>query len=141
MYFAQPIDHDNASSPRVRFGVSALSLDMSQESEIAWSEYLETGERTVCDDIVLPRGILHPGDSIRVAYLDPMHEAGNWLMTDSNGKTVAKADNATALTIVHGLEETGNCTNKIKKNSTTKKFRNNKRFDPKISRLRNDEQG
>ena len=32
-----------------------------------------------------------------------------------------------------------NCTNKIKKNSTTKKFRNNKRFDPKISRLRNDE--
>ena len=30
---------------------------------------------------------------------------------------------------------------KIKKNSTTKKFRNNKRLDPKISRLRNDEQG
>ena len=121
LYFAQPIDHDNASSPRVRFGVSALSLDMSQESEIAWSEYLETGERTVCDDIVLPRGILHPGDSIRVAYLDPMHEAGNWLMTDSNGKTVAKADNATALTLSQGLEETGNYTITLQGSTNTNK--------------------
>ena len=57
----------------MRFGVSALSLDMSQESEIAWSEYLETGERTVCDDIVLPRGILHPGDSIKASEMSKMN--------------------------------------------------------------------
>lgn len=97
-----------ALGDRIRFGVSAVSLDMQSESETAWSDYIDCASiYTISDDIVCDREEIATGEKFTVAFADSRHQAASWRLTDINGKTVAAADATTALTVTDGLAESG----------------------------------
>lgn len=89
LYYA--VDIDATKSLKVRFGVSAVSLDGKSESEIAWGEYHATGTYTYNDDIKINKNTIKPGESFEISYVDPLHEDGEWTITDVDGNEVKSA--------------------------------------------------
>ncbi len=66
-------------SRKVRYGVSAVSLDGKTESEITWSEYQDLEPAKVLEAIKLDRAIINPNDEVTVRFEDPSHsEAIKW---------------------------------------------------------------
>lgn len=112
LLFTAPMARDGEDY--VRVGVSALSPDMTAESEIAWSDYMPIeGKYEISDDIDLDRKVLNPGEPFTISYLDPRHPAADWTLTDKNGTTVASAKNRTSLSLPAGLKECGHYSLKI----------------------------
>ncbi len=107
MFFAFPIDYE-VSGAKVRFGVSAVSLDMKSESEIAWDDYLPTGEYVIDDNIRITKTTIKPGEDFEIYYVDPKHEAGTWEILDSKGNSVMKQEGVTLFSVPEGLTEIGN---------------------------------
>lgn len=107
MYFAFPIDYE-VSEPKIRFGVSAVSLDMKSESDIAWDDYLSTGKYIIDDNIQITKTTIKPGEDFEVYYVDPKHEAATWEILDSKGNSVMKKEGVTLFSVPEGLSETGN---------------------------------
>lgn len=87
MFYNAPLVLDEPSA-RVRFGVSALSLDHKAESEIAWGEYLSTSTYDYNDDIRLDKTSIKPGEDFEMSFVDPLHESGKWELLDKAGKVV-----------------------------------------------------
>lgn len=107
LIFSAPVDL--SADSKMKFGVSALSLDMKSESEIAWSSYFDLDtEYEYCDDIYVDKPVIATGDKFIISYKDPRHEPGNWALKDSNGKIVASMEDAPALEIDGGLNSPGN---------------------------------
>lgn len=114
LMFSIPVDY-SVSSPRISLGVSALSLDMTKESEIAWSEPLEVSPLYETDDeIILSRDVIIPGEAFEAYYNDPLHQNADWELLDATGATVAKASESRSLKVADGLEKPSVYTLRVK---------------------------
>lgn len=105
LYFAVPMDMAKAN--KVRFGVSAVSLDMKSESAIAWDAYTEAGTYDYDDNIQIDKTTIKPNEEFVISYIDPRHEEGTWTITDANGNTV-KTGTGLSISVDEGLSAVGN---------------------------------
>ena len=105
MFYSVPVDLKGQG--KVKFGVSAVSLDMKKESAIAWGEDHEIFNRyEYSDEIKADKSVIKPNEAFTIAYVDPRHEAGNWKI-EQNGATVASSNNANEIKVENGLSQTG----------------------------------
>ena len=104
LYYAA--DDDPEKSLKVRFGVSAVSLDGKSESEIAWGEYHSTGTYTYNDNIQINKSMIKPGESFEISYVDPLHEDGEWTITNEAGEVVKTATGKSIL-VEEGIDVIG----------------------------------
>ncbi len=66
-------------SRKVRYGVSAVSLDGKTESAIAWSDYQGLEAAKIVEAIKVDRAVINPNDEVTVSFEDPAHsEALKW---------------------------------------------------------------
>lgn len=105
LVFCAPMDFTNGSNNKVRFGVSAVSLDHKSESEVAWSEYMETGVYTYNDDIQINKYLITPGESFVMSYVDPNHEPATWRLVYEDETTAFEGEGREV--VVPQLEKTG----------------------------------
>ncbi len=105
LYYSVPMDL-KAESSRVRFGVSAVSLDMASESEISWGEYQDAGTYVYDDDIQISKTTIKPGEDFEMSYVDPKHESATWILYNGNGEKVYEGSGHT-VTVADGLTELG----------------------------------
>ena len=87
MFYSVPLQLKDASQ-KVRFGVAAVSLDMKSDSEIAWSDYMETGTYIYNDDVQCNKNVIKPGETFEMSFVDPMHESATWTLYDVMGNKV-----------------------------------------------------
>lgn len=105
MFYSVPVDLKGQG--KVKFGVSAVSLDMKKESAIAWGEDHEIfNSYEYSDEIKADKSVIKPNEAFTIAYVDPRHEAGNWKI-EHNGATVATSNNANEIKVENGLSQTG----------------------------------
>lgn len=105
MFYSVPVDLKGQG--KVKFGVSAVSLDMKKESPIAWGEDHEIFNRyEYSDEIKADKSVIKPNEAFTIAYVDPRHEAGNWKI-EHNRATVASSNNANEIKVENGLSQTG----------------------------------
>ncbi len=109
LYFAVPTDFE-AANPRIRFGVSAVSLDMKSESAIAWGEYTDVVGYEIDDVISINKTMIKPSEDFEISYIDPKHELATWELFDANGNSVKKAENTIVFSVPEGLPNVGNYT-------------------------------
>ena len=104
MYYSVPVDLKGQG--KLKFGVSAVSLDMKKESEIAWGEDHDIfTSYDYSDEIKADKSVIKPNEAFTIAYVDPRHEAGNWKI-EHNGTVVASSNNTTEIK-VNGLNQVG----------------------------------
>ena len=104
MYYSVPVDVKGQG--KVKFGVSAVSLDMKKESEIAWGEDHDIfTSYDYSDEIKADKSVIKPNEAFTISYVDPRHEAGNWKI-EHNGTAVASSNNTTEIK-VNGLNQVG----------------------------------
>ena len=106
MFYSIPLNLSN-SSTKVRLGVSAVSLDMKNESPIEWTEYKETPAYTYNDAVHCSKTIIKPNEEFKIGYVDPRHAGANWTLKNSDGQTVASSNGTTEFT-VNNLSAVGN---------------------------------
>ena len=105
MYYSVPVDLKGQG--KVKFGVSAVSLDMKKESEIAWGEDHDIfTSYDYSDEIKADKSVIKPNEAFTISYVDPRHEAGNWKI-EHNGTTVATSNNTNEIKVENGLSQTG----------------------------------
>ena len=105
MFYSVPVDLKGQG--KVKFGVSAVSLDMKKESAIAWGEDHEIfNHYEYSDEIKADKSVIKPNEAFTIAYVDPRHEAGNWKIVDGSGNVVAQANNATEIKVT-GIANVG----------------------------------
>ncbi|MBW4728945.1 endo-beta-N-acetylglucosaminidase [Prevotella melaninogenica] len=105
MFYSVPVDLKGQG--KVKFGVSAVSLDMKKESAIAWGEDHEIfNSYEYSDEIKADKSVIKPNEAFTIAYVDPRHEAGNWKI-EQNGATVATSNNTNEIKVENGLSQTG----------------------------------
>lgn len=105
MYYSVPVNLEGEGT--IKFGVSAVSLDMKKESDIAWGteQHNIFNRYDYSDEIKADKSIIKPNEEFTIAYVDPRHEAGNWNI-EHNGAVVAHSDNTKKIH-VDGLSATG----------------------------------
>ena len=104
MYYSVPVDVKGQG--KVKFGVSAVSLDMKKESDIAWGEDHDIFTTyDYSDEIKADKSVIKPNEAFTITYVDPRHEAGNWKI-EHNGTAVASSNNTTEIK-VNGLNQVG----------------------------------
>lgn len=105
MIYSFPVDFSVASQ-RIRLGVSAVSLDMKSESDIAWTEYETPSGYVYDDDITVDKKTIKPGESFSMSYVDEGHESGTWSILDADGNEVFNGSGRSVT--VGGLPAIGN---------------------------------
>ena len=110
LYYSATMDPKGAN--KIRFGVSAVSLDMKSESEIAWTEYQDAGAYKYDDNIQLSQNVIKPGEAFEMSYIDPKHEEGIWELYNAAGEKVFSATGHT-VTVEEGLKDVGSYTLKL----------------------------
>ena len=104
MYYSVPVDVNGQG--KVKFGVSAVSLDMKKESDIAWGEDHDIfASYDYSDEIKADKSVIKPNEAFTISYVDPRHEVGNWKI-EYNGSVVASS-NGTSEIKVNGLNQVG----------------------------------
>ncbi|WP_449017834.1 endo-beta-N-acetylglucosaminidase [Prevotella sp.] len=104
MYYSVPVDVKGQG--KVKFGVSAVSLDMKKESDIAWGEDHDIfTSYDYSDEIKADKSVIKPNEAFTISYVDPRHEVGNWKI-EHNGSVVASS-NGTSEIKVNGLSQVG----------------------------------
>ena len=104
MYYSVPVDVKGQG--KVKFGVSAVSLDMKKESDIAWGEDHDIfASYDYSDEIKADKSVIKPNEAFTISYVDPRHEVGNWKI-EHNGSVVASS-NGTSEIKVNGLNQVG----------------------------------
>lgn len=81
--FGAPVNNNGAK--KMRFGVSALSLDTESSSAVTWSEYYSLADYQTVDDIVINKNILKPNEKFELSFVDPLHPSATWTITDESG--------------------------------------------------------
>ncbi len=94
------------ASKKIRFGVSAVSMDTKAESEITWSSYESKGSYVASADVEISKKMIKPNEEFSCYYVDDKHEASTWTLVDINGNTVASG-NGIRLDVPNGLPSTG----------------------------------
>lgn len=95
MIFSAPAE----GATKVQFGVSAVSLDFKNDSEIAWSEEMPVGEYVSVEDLKVSKSPITTGEDFYVEFVDPSHPAVDWKLTDEGGNVLASASNSTRLDV------------------------------------------
>lgn len=114
LMFSIPVDY-SVESPKVRLGVSAMSLDMTCESDIAWSEPLDViSKYGISDDIMLSHDVIIPGQAFEAYYADPLHQNADWELSDNEGNVVAESHGTLSLNMDEGLQKPGIYTLRVK---------------------------
>lgn len=104
MYYSVPVDVKGQG--KVKFGVSAVSLDMKKESEIAWGEDHDIfTSYDYSDEIKADKSVIKPNEAFTISYVDPRHEVGNWKI-EYNGSVVASSNGSSEIK-VNGLNQVG----------------------------------
>lgn len=111
LFYSAPMNVKNASG-NIRFGVSALSLDMKSESEIAWSQYLDAGTYVYSDDIQIDKTTIKPNEDFTLSFVDVKHESATWSLYDDNGTKVFEGT-GNSVTCAGGLPEVGSYSLKL----------------------------
>lgn len=112
LLFSIPTEY--AKGKKVALGVSAMSLDMTKESEIAWSEFMPLDDVfEPSDRVVLSKNVIKPGEAFSVGYADPTHDLADWALLDIDGKTVSAVKNSLSMEFPDGIDKTGNYTVKV----------------------------
>lgn len=88
---------NNSGNRKVRFGVSAVSLDGKSESDIAWTDYINLTEAEISTDIAANRTIVNPEQSFTIKFLDVNQAAAKKWELLKDGEVKASTDNATEL--------------------------------------------
>lgn len=101
LYFSVPFDF-TVENRKIRFGVSAVSLDLKNESAISWGEYHDVLDYVINDEVALNKNTIKPNEGFTVSYVDPLHETGKFEIIDSNGAVIKEADGVLALTLEDG---------------------------------------
>ena len=109
LYYSVPMDHKLGK--KVRFGVSAVSLDMKHESEIAWGEYNAPTAYEFDDNIVANQTTIKPGETFELSYVDANHEEGTWELVNHNGESVFTGKGVSVT--IEGLAQVGSYTLKL----------------------------
>ena len=103
MIFSAPA----TGASKVQFGVSAVSLDYANESDIAWSEEMSTGDYVAVEDVKVSKNPVTTNEDFYVEFVDPAHAPVDWQIKDESGNVVASASSATRIDIADGLANTG----------------------------------
>ena len=106
MFYAIPFDY-TVENGRVRLGVSAVSLDMKNESEITWGEYTSPGAYSINDDIAINKTTIKPNEDFEIKFIDAKHEPSKWEILDSKGTVMATSENAISISVENGISEIG----------------------------------
>lgn len=93
-------------SKKIRFGVSAVSMDTKSESAIAWGNYLSKGTYVPSNDIEIDKAIIKPNEAFTCRYVDPLHASSKWTIVNAAGTTVAEG-NGVELSVPEGLAQGG----------------------------------
>lgn len=91
---------------KIRFGVSAVSVDTRSESAISWGEWLTKDTYVPSDDVKLSKTTIKPNEGFNVSYVDSKHSSSTWTLKDSDGRTV-KTGSGTSLSVPEGLSQQG----------------------------------
>ena len=105
MYYSVPVNLEGEGT--IKFGVSAVSLDMKKESDIAWGteQHNIFNRYDYSDEIKADKSIIKPNEEFTIAYVDPRHEVGDWKI-EHNGVVVKSSDQSKKIH-VDGLSATG----------------------------------
>lgn len=94
------------NSKKIRFGVSAMAMDMKTESAISWGAYMSKGTYQPSDEIYISKLSIKPDESFTIGYKDPSHSSSTWKIVNTSGVTVASAT-GTKIEVPNGLSELG----------------------------------
>lgn len=103
----------NGTTANVRLGVSAVSLDMKTESDIAWTQTLQSPTYVYSNEVQASKTVIKPNESFSIGYVDKKHDAAEWKLIDANGATVFTGTGNT-VDISSGLANTGSYTLEVK---------------------------
>ena len=105
MYYSVPVNFEGEGT--IKFGVSAVSLDMKKESDIAWGteQHNIFNRYDYSDEIKADKSVIKPNEEFTIAYVDPRHEVGDWKI-EHNGVVVKTSDQSKKIH-VDGLSATG----------------------------------
>ncbi len=107
LFYSLPVDVSR-DLKSIQVGVSALSMDMTAESDIAWSQPLDiTDIYKLSDEIKITHTSVQPTEPFILLYADNLHEPGTWEILDANDNVVLKAENTTVLSANSGIKTPG----------------------------------
>ncbi len=106
--YATPFTGNEDGVGKIRFGVSAVGLDLEEETPIAWSEWIESGERIFSDDITSDKFTITPGESFTLRAVDPKRKF-DWIITESGrvDSEIASSDGYLNEWTVEGIDRMG----------------------------------
>lgn len=104
MVFAAPMASDNEDN-HIRLGVSAVSLDMKNESSITWTEYQEAPAYAYNDAFELNKKVIKPNESFELSFVDPRHNSAKWEILKKN--KVLESGEGMSVAFENGLPEVG----------------------------------
>ena len=94
--------YDTQLGGGLRIGVSAVSLDGEQESDIAWGEWLYPMniEATIEEGTVIDKSIIKVNEEFTIKYIDINHPAATWeVINSTTGASVQTFTNTTSITL------------------------------------------
>lgn len=107
LMFSIPVEYE--AGKKVALGVSAMSLDMTAESYVAWSDFMDLEEvYEPSDKVVISKPVIKPGESFSVGYADKEHDPALWSIADSEGNVVISEAGLVDLPVDEGLSHPGN---------------------------------
>lgn len=109
MSYATPFTGNEHGEGRIRFGVASVSLDTDTESEIAWSNYQESGNRSYSDAIQVDKTTITPGEEFTLSTVDSKREF-QWAIVPNGvegAQAVAESAGMTNNWHVEGINEIG----------------------------------
>ncbi len=108
---------------RVRYGVSAVSLDGNSESAISWTGYSELPAVTIDETIVIDKPVIKAHENFTLKYVDPYHgDAEKWeIISQADG--LVKASKTGGKSITAQLSEVGIYDAKVTSNGVAKTMR------------------
>lgn len=104
VYAAKP---DVEGAAKVRFGVSAVSVDTDSESDIAWGEYMSAPSYVTTEGVEIDKKIIKPGEEFTVKYTDPRHAPATWAVYSSEGRKVIASEGNCVVYTCPGLDAVG----------------------------------
>ncbi len=94
--------YDTQLGGGLRIGVSAVSLDGEQESDIAWGEWLYPMniEATIEEGTVIDKPIIKVNEEFTIKYIDINHPSATWeIINSTTGASVKTFANTTSITL------------------------------------------
>ncbi|MBR5532786.1 MAG: T9SS type A sorting domain-containing protein [Bacteroidales bacterium] len=91
--------YDAELGGKIQVGVSAVSMDGRQESEIAWGQELTLPSPVILEGTEIDKPVIKPNEEFSVKFKDPNHPTANWTIINSaTGETIKTVNNALGVT-------------------------------------------